>query len=80
MKSFLQGKRTVEMTSLRNPQSSVALVAGMSCHAQDAAAAALAGAAPQIEVVRQGDKIMRIIVTCTCGERTEIECLYSPGQ
>jgi len=31
---------------------------------------------PQIEVVKQGDKVARLIVTCSCGERIEIECLY----
>lgn len=29
-----------------------------------------------VEVVKQGDKVIRIVVTCACGERTEIECLY----
>jgi len=33
-------------------------------------------AAPNIEVVKQGEKVTRLIVTCTCGERIEIECLY----
>jgi hypothetical protein len=31
---------------------------------------------PNIEIVKQGDKVTRLIVTCTCGERIEIECLY----
>lgn len=31
---------------------------------------------PQIEIVKQGDKVTRLIVTCSCGERIEIECLY----
>jgi hypothetical protein len=33
-------------------------------------------ASSNIEVVKQGDKVTRLIVTCTCGERIEIECLY----
>jgi hypothetical protein len=33
-------------------------------------------ASPNIEIVKQGDKVTRLIVTCTCGERIEIECLY----
>jgi hypothetical protein len=32
--------------------------------------------ASQVECVRQGDKIARLIVTCGCGERIEIDCLY----
>jgi len=36
-----------------------------------------AGNASQVECVRQGDKITRLIVTCGCGERIEIDCLYA---
>jgi|APLak6261672214_1056088.scaffolds.fasta_scaffold00192_4 hypothetical protein len=32
-----------------------------------------------VEVVKEGDKIVRIIVTCSCGEKVEVECLYPPG-
>jgi len=78
MKSFLQGKRNLEITSLRSPQAP-----GLPPAAPGAAVGAPAGpacAAPHIDIVKQGDKIMRIVVTCVCGERTEIECLYPPGQ
>lgn len=34
-------------------------------------------AASQVECVRQGDKIIRLIVTCRCGDRIEIDCLYA---
>lgn len=77
MKSFLQGKRNIEMAALRKP-TAPAVTPG-----SDGSAAGTvlpAGAAPHIDIVKQGDKIMRIVVTCTCGERTEIECLYPPGQ
>jgi len=37
---------------------------------------ATAQGSPNIEVVKQGEKVTRLIVTCTCGERIEIECLY----
>ncbi len=30
-------------------------------------------------VEKQGDKVVRIIVTCTCGEKVEVECLYPAG-
>ena len=33
-------------------------------------------AGPNIEIVKQGDKVTRLVVTCTCGERIEIECVY----
>lgn len=32
--------------------------------------------APQLETRRQGDKITRISVTCSCGRLHEIECEY----
>ena len=74
MKSFLQGKRTLEAAPLRAPQT-VNLSANL-----NACTTAPAGLAPHIDIVKQGDKIIRLVVTCSCGERTEIECLYPPGQ
>ena len=77
MKPFLQGKRNLELAALRTPFSTAAQAAAAGSPAEPALAA---GSTPQIDIVKQGDKIVRIVVTCTCGERTEIECLYSPGQ
>ena len=77
MKSFLQGKRTVDMAALRAPQAGGLSKADPN---KTPAEPAIAGLSPHIDLVKQGDKIVRIIVTCTCGERTEIECLYPPGQ
>lgn len=77
MKSFLQGKRTLAIAPLRTIHSS-APMAGSTGPAGEAVSAA--ATAPHIDIVKQGDKIMRIVVTCACGERTEIECLYPPGQ
>ena len=34
--------------------------------------------APTVECIKQGDKVVRLVVTCSCGERIEIDCLY-PG-
>jgi hypothetical protein len=33
----------------------------------------------QIEIVKEGDKVARLIITCACGERIEVECLYPAG-
>lgn len=33
--------------------------------------------ASTVECVREGDRVSRIIVTCGCGERIEIDCLYA---
>ena len=32
---------------------------------------------PSVECVKQGDKVTHLIVTCACGERIEIDCLYA---
>ena len=77
MKSFLQGKRSLDMAALRSPQASAALAEAARCSPGPVHSS---GVSPHIDIVKQGDKIMRIVVTCTCGERTEIECLYPPGQ
>ncbi|MBX7122539.1 MAG: hypothetical protein K1X42_10450 [Opitutaceae bacterium] len=31
---------------------------------------------PNIECIKQGDKVVRLLITCTCGEKIEVECLY----
>jgi len=33
-------------------------------------------AVPVIKVIKDGDKIIRLVVTCSCGECIEVECLY----
>jgi hypothetical protein len=35
-----------------------------------------AGCEPQIELVRDGDVIRAIDVTCTCGQRIRLRCVY----
>ena len=32
--------------------------------------------APQIELVQEGGVVRRIVVTCTCCQRIELECEY----
>ena len=76
MKSFLQGKRSLDISALRAPQTGGLPTADGVKPVEPV----IAGLSPHIDLVKQGDKIVRIVVTCTCGERTEIECLYPPGQ
>lgn len=71
MKSFLQGKKSLTDTPLRGPAAVPAL-------------RRMAGPPPvpenhgtQVEVIKEGDKVVRLIVTCSCGERTEVDCIYS---
>jgi hypothetical protein len=81
MKSFLQGKKTLAMEALRPPPQFAAAGAPR-CDASraHAASAAPGGSSAHVEVVKEGDKVVRLIVTCVCGERVEIECLYSAGR
>lgn len=79
MKSFFQGKKTLAVESLRAP-------AQLNPHAPrcDALRTNLTASTPgasmaHVEVVKEGDKIVRLVVHCVCGERVEVECLYSAG-
>ena len=73
MKPFLTGKRAHDAAPLRSL--TVQAKTPMPVHH----AHALAAAGPTVEVVKEGDKVVRILVTCACGEKVEIDCLYPPG-
>jgi len=80
MNSFLQGKKILSVAPLRPlaPPSSLSEQAG-------AAATPVKGSThcgnpqPTVEAIKEGDKVVRLVVVCSCGERVEIECLYPPG-
>lgn len=72
MKPFLSGKRAHDSTPLRS----------LHLNHKAATPARHAHAAPEgptVEVVKEGDKVVRIIVTCACGEKVEVDCLYPVG-
>ncbi len=72
MKSFLQGKKSLSDTPLRSPATTPVL------HRVPALQPPAAEAhGPHVEVIKEGDKVVRLIITCSCGERTEVDCLYS---
>jgi len=48
-------------------------------HSHHADKSGSGGSGPTVECIKQGDKIVRLVVSCTCGERIEIECLYPAG-
>ena len=81
MKSFLQGKKILAGESLRPPPQFAAVLTPR-CGAAGGPSEAPASRAStaHVEVVKEGDKVVRLVVTCTCGERVEIECLYSAGR
>ncbi len=74
MKPFLHGKKSVDREPLRS-------VVSAHHHKSPPASGQVRPAAsgPSVEVVKQGDKVARLIVTCSCGERIEIDCLYPAG-
>jgi hypothetical protein len=79
MKSFLQGKKTLNTAPLR-PPGAATVNAALRPHAHAPVTVVTPGASSaHVEVVKEGDKVVRLVVTCVCGERVEIECLYSAG-
>lgn len=79
MKSFLQGKKMLEVESLKPPAAGATLAAQVG-KLRSASVCTPDAASAQVEIVKEGDKVVRLIVHCVCGERVEIECLYSAGR
>jgi hypothetical protein len=82
MNSFLQGKKTLSVAPLRPFASAIpSAAASATPNASRTAppAAPSSHGSPTVEVVKEGDKVVRLIVVCGCGERVEIECLYPAG-
>jgi hypothetical protein len=80
MKSFLQGKKVLSVAPLRPPAAGGAVSPPQSLTPHAPLSVTTPGASSaHVEVVKEGDKVVRLIVTCVCGERVEIECLYSAG-
>jgi hypothetical protein len=72
MNPFLQGRKSAAGLALSVPQSTNAVrLPGM------VRSVLAPPAGPTVEVVKEGDKVVRIVVKCSCGERLEVECLYS---
>lgn len=74
MKSFLHGRQVQKGEALRSlstpaPAAGAKLQAGAAHHDPSAGT-------PTIECIKEGDKVVRLIVTCTCGEKIEIDCMY----
>ena len=80
MNSFLQGKKILTAAPLTRPATAALPHALTGRPARAPGHAHAAGpTAVHVEVVKEGDKVVRLVVTCTCGERVEIECLYPAG-
>lgn len=78
MKPFLQGRKTLSIESLRLPPGLVPSRATVSpCSKAGASPEATSNA--KVEVIKEGDRVVRLEITCACGERIEIDCLYPVG-
>jgi hypothetical protein len=88
MKSFLHGRKSLESPALRPPPAAPSASASLPgtrvpathTHAHMPTQVQPGTGTPAtVEVVKEGDKVVRLIVTCACGERVEVECLYPAG-
>jgi hypothetical protein len=85
MKPFLSDRPSAAMSSLRpivRPLEAVPASAGTVGSAAshgDRPPHAHGGTTASVECIREGDKVVRLVVTCACGERIEVECLYPVG-
>lgn len=81
MNSFLQGKKTLSVPPLRPLPAALRPreLTPAPSHQSPAPTMGASHGQPSVEVVKEGDKVVRLIVVCTCGERVEIECLYPAG-
>ena len=86
MKSFLSGRPTAPVASLKplldRPARHAGVTTGSPNSGSGAGSTSFGGASshahqPSVETVKKGDKVTHLIVTCACGERIEIDCLYA---
>lgn len=79
MKPFLQGKKSLNGSALRTPLKSNGAIVRPAAGGDANGLSAHSTSNATVEVVKQGDKVARLIVTCTCGEKIEIDCIYPVG-
>jgi len=78
MKSFLSGRPQHDQSSLHPETPLSGGLINLAKHKGHSGHGA-ATAGPTVECVKQGDKVTRLIITCACGERIEVDCLYPTG-
>lgn len=77
MKSFLSERTRFDSPTGIESSESPPLLKGLKNRSGDCSVSGKQGL--PIECVREGDKIVRLKVTCACGEVIEIDCLYDVG-
>ena len=79
MKPFLHGRKPSPLAAASPRTAAVpAAPPGLGSVVRAVLPSAMGGD-PQIEVVKEGDKVVRLVITCSCGERMEVECIYPAG-
>lgn len=81
MKPFLSGRPQATTPALQPLSPPIVKDSGLRANVHSHGGSKIAKdheSAPTVECVKQGDKVVRLVVTCCCGERIEIDCLY-PG-
>jgi hypothetical protein len=80
MKPFLSGREQVSSPALQALASPVQREAGVRIVGTSHTGTVKEHqGTPSVECVKQGDKVVRLIVTCGCGERIEVDCVYPGG-
>jgi len=80
MKSFLQGKKNLSVAPLRLPAGATSPHAPVCATPRSLSSTAPGASSAMVELVKEGDKVVRLVITCVCGERVEVECLYPAGR
>ncbi|OAM88639.1 hypothetical protein OH491_10965 [Termitidicoccus mucosus] len=78
MKSFLSDRPSAGLSSLRTTGNRVFVPLRPEPEPPPAPAAekCAASAKAKVECVREDGRVTRILVTCACGEKVEIDCVY----
>jgi hypothetical protein len=79
MKPFLQGKKTLDVAPLRLPPGFNPSGLGAPRDTSPRPLGEAHAHEPTVETIKEGDKVVRLVITCGCGEKIEIECLYPVG-
>lgn len=77
MKPFLSGRPTAPVAALKPIVNALGERSAPPSRSRPAPVEPTHDHRPSVECVKQGDKVTHLIVTCACGERIEIDCLYA---
>jgi hypothetical protein len=88
LKDFLQNRPRVSAPSSRKQAGASAAANAVPTPMFDAALLGTmsgnhgqgSGHDASVEAIKEGDRVVKLVVTCRCGEKIEILCAYTPGQ